>query len=153
MLPKIHKANTPGRPIVSSCNCPTVIISEFLDNVLRPIVQRLPTYVKDTNEAIRLFSEFQFTGVNCHIFTMDVKSLYTSIPIPDGLIALKHFLDRDSTTKYATSTIIRLAELVLRTASFSFNGTFYRQLSGVSMGTRMGPSFACLFMGYFLVSI
>ena len=79
---------------------------------------------------------------------MDVTSLYTSIPIPDGLTALKYFLESDNPTSHTTSTLIRLAELVLTTASFTFNGSYYRQLTGVSMGTCMGPSFACLFMGY-----
>ena len=33
MLPKIHKAGNPGRPIVSACNCPTSNISAYLDSV------------------------------------------------------------------------------------------------------------------------
>jgi len=30
-LPKIHKPNNPGRPIVSACSCPTKLISSYLD--------------------------------------------------------------------------------------------------------------------------
>ncbi|XP_033124709.1 uncharacterized protein LOC117123022 [Anneissia japonica] len=148
MLPKIHKKNSTGRPIVSTCNCPTVVISQFLGSIFTPIVQTLPTYIKDSSEAIRIFNQFYFTGDHKYVFTMDVRSLYTSIPIDDGLNALKHFLEKDNPSNCSTSCLIRLAELVLRTASFSFNGNYYRQISGVSMGTRMGPSFACLFMGY-----
>ena len=29
LLPKLHKANTPGRPIVSACSCPTEHISQY----------------------------------------------------------------------------------------------------------------------------
>ena len=32
--PKIHKANNPGRPIVSACSCPTELISSYLDKVM-----------------------------------------------------------------------------------------------------------------------
>ena len=32
--------------------------------------------------------------------------------------------------------------------SFSFNNEYYRQLGGVAMGSRMGPNYACLFVGY-----
>ncbi|KAJ8047946.1 hypothetical protein HOLleu_00071 [Holothuria leucospilota] len=39
----MHKANNPGRPIVSSHSCPTVLISEFLDSVLFPLVSALPS--------------------------------------------------------------------------------------------------------------
>ena len=34
LLPKIHKFNNPGRPIVSACSCPTEHISEYIDAVL-----------------------------------------------------------------------------------------------------------------------
>ena len=148
MLPKIHKEGIPGHPIVSTCNCPTSLISEELETILSPRVTRLPTYIKDTNDAIRTFKQFEFAGQHRHLFTMDVTALYTSIPIKDGLQALPYFLNQHNTSGFSTTSIVRLAELVLNTASFEFNGAYIRQISGISMGTKFGPSFACLFMGY-----
>ena len=46
-LPKIHKPNNPGRPIVSACSCPTELISSYLDKII-PIVKTLPSYIKDS---------------------------------------------------------------------------------------------------------
>ena len=43
---------------------------------------------------------------------------------------------------------LRLAELVLRLNCFSFAGNYYKQINGVAMGTKMGPSYANLFVGY-----
>ena len=40
------------------------------------------------------------------------------------------------------------AELVLTLNCFSFAGNYYKQINGVAMGTRMGPSYANLFVGY-----
>ena len=94
MLPKIHKKDNPGRPIVSACNCPTELISKFLDSVLSPIVSQLPSYVKDTSDALHTFTDFEFTGPSNYLFSMDVKSLYTCIPHVDGLQALRYYLDR-----------------------------------------------------------
>ena len=37
----------------------------------------------------------------------------------------------------------------LRINTFSFKGEVFWQMSGVAMGTKMGPSHACLFMGHF----
>ena len=31
---------------------------------------------------------------------------------------------------------------------FSFSGEYYRQIGGMAMGSKMGPSYACLYMGY-----
>ena len=81
------------------------------------------------------------------LFTMDITSLYTNIPHKDGLIALKHFLNNSSFDVHVP-TILRLAELVLTLNSFQFGDSHYQQTSGVAMGTRMGPSYACLFVGY-----
>ena len=51
MLPKIHKEKCPGRPIVSTYDCPTVYISKFLDIILSLLVQELPSFIKDTTIA------------------------------------------------------------------------------------------------------
>ena len=41
-----------------------------------------------------------------------------------------------------------MTELVLTLNCFSFAGNYYKQINGVAMGTRMGPSYANLFVGY-----
>ena len=33
--------------------------------------------------------------------------------------------------------------------AFRFNGDHNRQVSGVAMGSKMGPSYTCLFVGFF----
>ena len=43
ILPKIHKAGNPGRPIVSANGHPTEGISEFVSFHLNPLVQSLPS--------------------------------------------------------------------------------------------------------------
>ena len=79
---------------------------------------------------------------------MDVKSLYTCIPHDDGLKAVQHFLNQRNNQHPPTETIVRLTELVLTMNNFTFNGKHYIQRRGVSMGQKVGPAYACLFMGY-----
>ena len=148
MLPKIHKPGNPGRPIVSACNCPTELIATYLDVITTPLVQRLPSYVKDTNHMLRIVDSFRFPGTSNYVFTMDVKSLYTVIPNGDGLLALTHFLNKRPVLQPPTHTLVRLAELVLTLNTFSFNGNFYRQTGGVAMESRLGTNYACPFMGH-----
>jgi hypothetical protein len=52
LLPKFHKVNNPGRPIVSANGHPTEQISEFVDFHLRPHVEALPSHLKDTTAVI-----------------------------------------------------------------------------------------------------
>ena len=148
MLPKIHKLGNPGRPIVSACSCPTENISSFLHEIFMPIVENLRTYVKDTNHALNIFDNFRPLNESFRIFTMDISALYTSIPNNDAILAVKHFLDKRPNPYFDTDIILRLTELVLNLNTFQFNGEYYSQTGGVAMGTKMGPSFACLFVGY-----
>ena len=79
---------------------------------------------------------------------MDIKSLYTVIPNNSGLEPLAYFLDKRTVLDPPTSTLTPLAELVLTLNAFTFNGEFYKQTGGVAMGSKMGPNYACLFVGY-----
>jgi hypothetical protein len=149
VLPKVHKPGNPGRPIVSACSCPTERISAFIDDTIQPIVESLPSYTKNSTHALKKVLDHPLKPDEPTIlFTMDVKSLYTIIPHQDGLEALRYFLNKRAIQNPPTSTIIRLAELVLTLNSFECNGEFYHQTRGVAMGTRMGPTYANLFMGF-----
>ena len=53
LLPKIHKAGNPGRPIVSANRQPTEKISEFVDLHLQSHVQTLLSYLQDTTDFLK----------------------------------------------------------------------------------------------------
>ena len=78
-LPKIHKPNNPGRPIVSACSCPTELISSYLDKIMAPIVKSLPSYIKDSQHALDIFRDFNFLGEDKLIFTMELMPV--AIPL------------------------------------------------------------------------
>ena len=94
------------------------------------------------------FQHIHFSFTHKFIFTMDVKSLYTVIPHHDGLRALKFFFNKRPIQEPSTTVLLRLAELVLTLNKFSFDGEHYQQISGVAMGTKMGPNYANLFVGF-----
>ena len=52
MLPKIHKPNKPGRPVISSINSHTEKLSAYVDEFLRPLAQALPSHIRDTTDFI-----------------------------------------------------------------------------------------------------
>lgn len=147
-LPKIHKLNKPGRPIVSACSCPTELISSYLDKIMTPIVKSLPSYIKDSQHALEIFRDFNFLSEDKLIFAMDISSLYTVIPNSEGLQALRYFFDQRTVTEPSSETLLRLAELVLTLNCFSFASNYYKQINVVAMGTKMGPSYANIFVGY-----
>ena len=79
---------------------------------------------------------------------MDISSLYTVIPYSEGLLALKYFFEQRTVKEPSSETLLRLVELVLTLNCFSFADNYYKQINGVAMGTKMGPCYANLFVGY-----
>ena len=127
---------------------PNSLISSYLDKIMAPIVRSLQSYVKDSQHALQMFRDFHFLGEDKLIFTMDITSLYTVIPNSEGLLALKHFFHLRTVKEPSPEKLLRLAELVLTLNCFSFAGSYYKQINGVPMGTKMGPSYANLSVGY-----
>ena len=53
LLPKLHKPDVPGRPIISGYEGPTVRLSEYVDVYLKPLVQYIPSYIKDSTDFLK----------------------------------------------------------------------------------------------------
>ena len=132
-------------------NCPTVYISKFLDIILSLLVQELPSFIKDIPKFLQIINDFLIPANSNHkplLFIMDVSSLHTSIPHYGALETSKHSLNKHNNKSISTSTLLQLIEPVLKINTFHFNGRYFSQKQGVVMGTKIGPSVACLFMGY-----
>ena len=149
MLPKIHKPNNPGRPVVNSINSPSSNISQYVDFYLQPIVQSLKAYIKDTTDFINKIDGITELPVESILVTMDVRSLYTNIPHREGINAVAKALENIKGTQISTRVIIKLLSLILHLNNFSFNGKHYQQTQGCTMGSKCSPSYANLFMGDF----
>ena len=86
-LPKIFKADTLGRPIVSANGHPTEKISGFVDLHLQPHIQNLPSYLKDTTDCLRRQDAQAPFQTDTLLVSMDLTSLYINIPHQDGIQA------------------------------------------------------------------
>lgn len=148
-LPKIHKPGSPppGRPIVSGNGSVTEIISSLCDFFLKPLVPTLPSFIQDTTHFLRILNALGRLPENAVLFTLDVTSLYTNIPHTEGLDSNKIYLNKRTSQAIPTPFLIKLMDFVLKNNNFSFNGQHYIQAQGTAMGTKMAPSYACLFMG------
>ena len=81
LLPKFHKPNNPGHPIISGCDCPSDYLSKYVDHYLKPLVPLIPSNIKDTT--LFLNTIFQIPTPLPHntiLVTIDVTSFYTNIP-------------------------------------------------------------------------
>ncbi|XP_069484193.1 serine/threonine-protein kinase 38-like isoform X1 [Ambystoma mexicanum] len=148
-LPKIHKDQhqPPGRPIVSGCGSILEPICKFVDYFLKPLSQETPTYLRDTMATIALFENQPFQPMDELLVTMDIASLYTSIPQDSAVECIRQHLTHNmKQTRVPTNFIVELLELALRNNFFTFDEIFYLQISGTAMGAAFAPSLAVIFM-------
>ncbi|CAN7978991.1 unnamed protein product [Ixodes persulcatus] len=146
MLPKIHKAGNPGRPIISGTGTLTEPISSFIDRLISGIPPTFDSFVKDTNHFLSQISTV-VVPIGSFLVTLNVSSLYTNIPHDDGIASL---IDAYESVRRQDlpdcGTLATLARLVLELNSFEFNDNFFLQVSGTEMGTRMAPNYTNIFM-------
>ena len=139
----------PMRPVVSGSGTTFENSSHFVDYYSNHLVKELDSYWQDTPDMLRDFSSQNEAGPQppgTIPVTLDISSLYTNIPIREGINVFRTFLDKRNNPSIPTSFLITLLTLVLTCNIFVFNSDFYLQLIGTAMGTRAAPTFACLFM-------
>ena len=148
LLPKIHKRlhDVPGRPVISNCGYYTENISSFLDFHLQPLAREVKSYIKDTNDFLKKLHSLPNLPDDIILCTVDVVGLYPNIPHQEGLSALRRRLDLRQEKDVTTSTLVELAEVVLKNSIFTFKEKTLKQKRGTAIGTKFAPPYSILFM-------
>ena len=147
ILPKIHKPNIPGRPVVSSAECHTCKISKFFDHYLKRHAEAQPSYIKDTADFINKINRVENTTKDTFLVTLDVKSLYINIPNHEGIETAKEALNLVPKKPIPTKAVIKFLFLILTLSNFILSGIHYLQKPEYAMGTRCAPYYTNIFKG------
>ena len=81
-LPKIHKPNNPGRPIVSACSCPTELISSYLAKLWHLSSDLYRHTLKTVNTRFKFFA-ISISWAKTNLFSLWILHLFT----PSSLMA------------------------------------------------------------------
>ena len=145
LLPKIHKKNNPGRPIINSVGSLTETISALVDEILRKYSKLARSYIKDTGHFLQEIQQISIQPGDI-LATVDVTALYTNIPHQDGIDKTRRFLSRHGASQSEITLTETLLGHILKKNYFQFNNQHYLQISGTAMGTRCAPNYAIIFM-------
>ena len=150
-LPKIHKPDTPLRPIVSSCGSVTYGVAKKLAKILKSLVGKSPHHINSTQDFVKQVRHITLVPGEC-LSSYDVSALFTSVPIDPALKIIKDLLVKDPTLKDRTvigvNDIILPLEFCLKNTYFFFQGQFFEQVEGAAMGSLVCPIVANLYMEY-----
>ena len=150
-LPKIHKPDTPLRPIMSSCGSVTYGVAKELAKILKPLVGKYPHHINSTQDFVEQAKHITLMPGEC-LSSHDVSALFTLVPVDPALNIIKDLLDKDHTPKESTvlavNDITLLLEFCIKNTHFSFQDQFCEQVEGAAMGFPVGHIVANLYMEY-----
>ena len=113
-------------------------------------MKKLESFIEDTRDHLFIISEENANGPQPDgtiPVTLDISGMYTNVPWEEGKEAFKEALDHRDDQSIPTSFLLQLITLVLCCNIFVFDSVLFMQMFGVAMGSRVAPTFSCLFMG------
>ena len=148
---KKHKPDCPLCPIIFGCNGPTDHLSAYNTHFMQPLASNLPSHITDTKHFLDLTEKLPPLPSNPLLVTAEVMSLYKNIPHEEGIAAVIHFMEKYRhliPTNCPPPHIVHvILDFNLKHSTSKFIDTHINQILGISMGTRMAPRYANLFMG------
>jgi hypothetical protein len=150
-LPKIHEKPLRGRPINPTNKTVTYYASLYIHRKLKFIMCQAPSYLKSSTCLLQALYNQQFPA-NIILMTADVKAMYPSIPIEDGIAAVERQVQKHRKKKGSGISedeiplLIAMLRFVMMNNYVEFNCQVLLQIKGTAMGTPCAVVFACIFM-------
>jgi hypothetical protein len=149
---KVHKTPTKTRPIVSTSGSYLGYVSKWLDSHLQKVIKFCPSHLKDSAQLLRELKAFGRVPSSTRILKSDATSMYTNIDPDHCLDTLKKWLQlhkKDLPNDFPDDRLIlEVMETVMKESVFQFGDTFWRQISGVAMGTPAACAIATIYYSY-----
>ncbi|XP_069983548.1 uncharacterized protein [Penaeus vannamei] len=81
--------------------------------------------------------------------SFDVTNLFTNVPLDETIdIIINSLFDKSDVLGFNRMYFKKLLDIATKDIMFWFNGTLYKQIEGVAMGSPLGPTLANIFMCY-----
>ena len=87
---------------------------------MQSLTRQVKSYIKDTNDFLKKLSSLLDLPSDVILCSVDVVGLYPNIPHDEVLSALQKRLELRREKKVSTSTLVDLAEVVLKNNVFTF---------------------------------
>ena len=113
---------------------------------MQPYVQGSISYIKDSQNLIQKCSNIVFPS-DCKLYSCDFESLYTNIDLNHALNVISEFMSKKQLgIELNIIGFNTLLKLVFENNFFTYNENYYKQVIGIAMGTKCGPSIANIYI-------
>ncbi|XP_014614262.1 PREDICTED: uncharacterized protein LOC106792377 [Polistes canadensis] len=153
-LRKTHKKERALRPVVSSIGSPCYKLAKFVHQTLtKSISNKLVFSIKNSFEFAEIIREIKLPE-GYILVSLDVISLFTNIPKELVLKTINEdWKELAKSIKVPKNILVELIQFCFELSYFQFNGSFYQQMDGSSMGNPASPVLANLVINYILRKI
>ncbi|CAD6207985.1 GSCOCG00010260001-RA-CDS, partial [Cotesia congregata] len=145
-LRKTHKQTCSLRPVVSCVNSPSYNLAKFLHKILSPVIETFQYNIKNSFDFVA-FSKTVSLPEGYVLISLDVVSLFTNVLIEETWDNIKHLVG------VPRNVLEDLIGFCYDSSYFVYQGEFYSQIEGSSMGNPASPVIANIVMNYVIGQI
>jgi len=139
---KIHKNKFSTRPIINCRSHPTENLSWLVDTLLKPLIVLTESYIQDSQNLLQKTKDRTFE-LDCEIYSCDFEGLYSNIDLEHALNVIYDFMkDKINSIHLNYKAFYVFLKIIFENNCFIYDKKFFRQLKGIAMGTKAGPSIA-----------
>lgn len=147
--PKIHKPDTPIRPITNFRSAPAYKLAKFLQQYLKS------NYVFSCNRSMTSSAAFaqhihNLKLLNTHrMMSLDIKDMYSNIPVTDTLDIIQNNMENNpNISSTECDDILILIRVATNQNYFMFDNTIYIQNHGLPMGSPLSGTLANIYVDH-----
>ena len=116
---------------------------------LAPLVGKSKRHIQNSGDFVDKVKNLEMPPGQ-KLIAYDVSALFTSIPLPDAIKAVRIELDKDpklqDCTHLSRERILGLLRFCLNTTYFTYSGMIYKQKHGAAMGSPVSPIIANIYV-------
>lgn len=137
-----------ARPVASNTNAPTEAMSKKLSKIFNDLPPPKGMTVKNGTDFANLVNGMEVRKCE-EMGSYDVTSLYPSVPVPYALDTIMEWLIANKVERDTARAYVEMAKTCMDQNIFQFNGEWYIQFEGTSIGNSLSSfvaeSFMCRF--------
>ena len=149
-LIKVHKTNTPIRPIVNFKNAPSYKLANMFARILKSYIPLHNFYnVQNSVQLMRDLSDTRIPFVpGLKLASLDISDMHTNIPTEDVINIIRNLCEVHNLDKTWTKDILTITRLIVTQNYFWFKGNTYVQKKGLAMGAPTSSIFSEIYLRY-----
>jgi hypothetical protein len=145
-LPKIHKTESPIRPVINWQNARGYKLAKLLTKLLSLHIPLPYAFnVKNSVQVMNDLLDIPFTP-NLSFVSFDIENMYSNVPTDDLLVIIKFMCSKQNQANKLIEELYNMTHTILKQNYFKSQNNFYVQKTGLAMGAPSSSIFSEIYL-------